>query len=53
MSVDDFCVINQAKDLFAQASLVIIALSGLENSSAGVLVNMQECAAKWEYVELG
>lgn len=53
MSVDDFCVINQAKDLFTQASLVIITLSGLENGSSGALVNMQECAAKWEYVELG
>lgn len=53
MSVDDFCAINKARGLFTQASLVIITLSGLENSSAGVLVNMQECAAKWEYVELG
>lgn len=53
MSVKDFCIINQTKVTFAQASLVIVVLAGLENGPASELNIMQECAAKWEYVELG
>ncbi|KAK1476159.1 hypothetical protein CCUS01_05263 [Colletotrichum cuscutae] len=53
MSVKDFCIINQIKITFAQASLVIVVLAGLENGPASELNIMQECAEKWEYVELG
>lgn len=53
MNVVDFCNINQDKATFAQASLVIVTLSELENGPAAALNTMQECAAKWEYVELG
>ncbi|KAK1638691.1 hypothetical protein BDP81DRAFT_422492 [Colletotrichum phormii] len=53
MSVMDFCIINQIKATFAQASLVILVLADLENGPAFELDIMQECAAKWEYVELG
>lgn len=53
MGVKDFCSINEKKASFAQASLVIVALSGLENEPAAALSIMQECAANWEYVELG
>lgn len=53
MNVVDFCLINQAKATFAQASLVIVALSALANGPAAALGIMQECATKWEYVELG
>ncbi|KAK1541284.1 hypothetical protein CPAR01_07273 [Colletotrichum paranaense] len=53
MSVKDFCIINQIKVIFAQASLVIVVLAGLENGPASESSIMQECAEKWAYVELG
>jgi len=53
MSVADFCIVNEDKATFAQASLLVVALSNLESSPADRLIDIQECADKWEYVELG
>jgi hypothetical protein len=53
MGVEDFSIINQAKDRFAQASLMIATLSSLETGPAAAPISIQECVEKWEYVELG
>ncbi|KAK2061988.1 hypothetical protein LY76DRAFT_681717 [Colletotrichum caudatum] len=53
MNVADFCDIYQDKATFARAILLIVTLSEIENGPAAALIIMQECAAKWDYVELG
>lgn len=53
IKVTDFCIMNQEKAMFAQASLVIANLSVFVNGPASALISIQECASKWEYVELG
>jgi len=53
MRLIDFCTINEDKVTFAQASLVIRTLSNFEDGPAAVLSKIQDCANRWEYVELG
>lgn len=53
MSIDDLLLIHSVKREFAEASLMVAAVAGLQDGSNGGLVELQKCAERWEYVLLG
>jgi hypothetical protein len=53
MGVKDFYFVRGSRVLFAQASLMVATLLNLIDGPAKVLLDIQDCAEKWEYIMLG
>jgi hypothetical protein len=53
MSIDDLVFVQSARREFAEASLVVAAVAGLQDGFNGGLIELQKCAEEWDYVLLG